>query len=124
MKIKFYIRFVFILFVLSSCTKDEFSPLEWGPEPIINISPLAVILTPSHPVDTVEIRTNYDYFSISKPYWVSITKIEDKPAIIVSAENLRNNNFREGYVTIKVERGNQELSRDFVVIQFIDDVYQ
>ena len=120
---KVYIIFVLTLFLLSSCTKDEFSPSEWGPEPIIEISPLAVILTPSHPVDTVEIRTNYDYFSVSKPSWVSITKIENKPAIIVSAKDLSNDDFREGYVTIKVERGNKKLSRDFVVLQFVDNVY-
>lgn len=123
MKMKVYIIFVLTLFLLSSCTKDEFSPSEWGPEPIIEISPLAVILTPSHPVDTVEIRTNYDYFSVSKPSWVSITKIENKPAIIVSAKDLSNDDFREGYVTIKVERGNKKLSRDFVVLQFVDNVY-
>lgn len=123
MKMKCYIKFVLTLFLLSSCTKDEFSPSEWGAEPIIEISPLAVILTPSHPVDTVVINTNYDYYSISKPYWVSITKLENKPAIKVSATDLKKDDFREGYVTIKVERGNKQLSRDFVVLQFIDNPY-
>ena len=121
---KFYIRLTLTLFLLVSCTKDEFSPSDWGPEPIIEITPLAVILTPSHPVDTVEVRTNYDYFSVSKPYWVSITKIENKPAMIVSATDLKNDDFREGYVTIKVERGDKHLSREFVVLQFIDNVYE
>lgn len=121
---KFNISFALTLLLLSSCTKDEFSPLDWGPDPIIEITPLAVILTPSHPIDTVEVRTNYDYFSISKPYWVSITKIENTPAVIVSATDLRNDDFREGYVTIKVKRGDKQLSRDFVVLQFKDNLYE
>ena len=123
MNMKYFICIAF-LFIFYSCTKDEFTPHEWGPKPVLEITPLAVILTPSNPVDTVSIETNYDYFSIFEPSWVSVSKIEEKPAIVVSAKNLIKNDFREGYVTIKIKRGKQELSRDFVVLQFMDNVYE
>ena len=114
---------IFLIFIiLSSCTKDEFTPNEWGPEPQMELTPLAVILTPSHPVDTVSIKTNYKNFTISKPYWVNIEKIEGKPVVIVSADDLNRDNYREGYVTVSVKRGDNKLSRDFVVMQFDKDV--
>ena len=116
--------FIFVLvFFITSCTKDEFSPIKWGIEPELEISPLATILTPSHPSDTIVIKTNYMDFKVSKLYWVDIKKIEGTSALVVTAEDFTSDDeYREGYITITVQRGNYKLSRDFVVMQFKKDV--
>lgn len=107
-----------------SCTKDEFKPIEWGIEPKLEISPLATILTPSHLSDTIIVITNYIDFRVSDGlYWVDIKKIEGEKAIVITADELRSEDeYREGYITITVQRGKYKLSRDFVVMQFKEDV--
>lgn len=112
-----------ILLSTTSCTKDEFSPFEWGITPELELTPLAVILTPSHPCDTVKVSTNYLDFRITKPFWVTVEKMQDFPAIIVAAKSMSGKEeMREGYVTVTVKRGKQSLSRDFVVMQFNHDI--
>lgn len=115
---------IVVLMIFTSCTKDEFVPSEWGVEPMLEISPLATILTPSHPNDTIKIKTNYLDFKISNAaYWVDIKKIEDVSAIVVTADDFTNfEEYREGYITISIQRGKYKLSRDFVVMQFKKDV--
>lgn len=117
---------VAIIFIsLTACTKDEFKPSEWGIEPELELSPLAVILTPSRLCDTVKVNTNYLDFSISAPYWVNVEKIEESSAIQVTAKEFTGkDDLREGYVTIKIQRGmKHQMTRDFVVIQFKEDVF-
>ena len=108
-----------------SCVKDEFSPYEWGIEPELEVSPLAIIFTPSNLVDTVRVTTNYLDFHVSYiPRWLNIEKIGGTSALIVSANDFTGKEYkRETYVTITVKRGNKELSRDFVVMQFKNDVF-
>lgn len=115
--------FLFLVLLSFSCTKDEFKPSEWGPTPRLEISPLAVILTPNNLCDTVCVESNYNYFTVSAPSWVQIEKIETRPAIIVSADSIIKDDYREAYVTITIKRGKQKLSRDFVVMQFKSDVF-
>ena len=112
-----------IIFSTASCTKDEFSPSEWGVTPELELTPLAVILTPSHPCDTVTVSTNYIDFRIADPYWVTVEKMQDYPAIIVTALPMSGKDvMREGYVTVTVKRGKQSLSKEFVVMQFNHDI--
>ncbi len=124
MKVKLRIAAgIIIALISSSCTKDEFKPWQWGIEPELEVSPLAVILTPSHNCDTVKVKTNYIDFNISESlYWIEIERMEDTPAIIVKSKNPTTDDMREGYVTVTVKRGKHEMSRDFVVIQFKDDI--
>ena len=118
-----FIISVIAIFIISSCTKDKFSPREWGIEPELEISPLVAILTPSHPSDTIEIKTNYLDFKVSKLYWVDVKKIEGVSAIVVTADDITSNDqYRDGYMTITIQRGKYKLSRDFVVMQFKEDV--
>ncbi len=109
---------------LASCTKDEFKPREWGIEPELELDPIATILTPSHPSDTISIRTNYLNFEVSESlYWINLVKLEDASAIVVTADPIKGNeNYREGYITITVERGKYKMSRDFVIMQFKNDI--
>ena len=123
------INLLAILFLLAiqslfSCTKDEFSPLEWGVEPQLRIQPLAVILTPYHPCDTVKIETNYKSFQVSSPSWINIKRIKGFPALIVSAQTIKErHNKREAYVTVTVSRGTKhKLSQLFVVMQYKENV--
>lgn len=118
-----FILFIYTCTITISCTKDKFNPKEWGIEPKLEISPLATILTPSHPKDTIRITTNYIDFRVSKPYWVNIEKIEDASAVMITAKEMTNNDeYRDGYITITIQRGKYKLSRDFVVMQFKEDV--
>lgn len=116
----YLLAILFIVAILFSCTKDEFSPFEWGVEPHLRIHPLAVILTPNHPCDTVKIETNYKNFQVSSSSWINIKKIKGFPALIVSAQAIKGNqNKREEYVTVTVSRGTKhQLSQFFVVIQY------
>lgn len=118
--------YVIAFCAVSSCTKDEFSPNEWGIEPQLELSPLAIMLTPSHLSDTVTIKTNYlDYTVSGDSYWIYVKKIEEYPAIIVTANEMSGKeDKRECYVTVTVKRGGQKLSRQFVVIQFKEDVFK
>lgn len=124
MKQMLFLWVIVVLMIFTSCTKDDFVPREWGVEPMLEISPLATILTPSHPSDTIKIKTNYIDFKISDAiYWVDIKKLEDVSAIIVTADPITNSDeYREGYITISIQRGKYKLSRDFVVMQFKKDV--
>ena len=124
MRIKFFIVLLVAVFFMS-CVKDEFSPDEWGIEPELEVRPLALIFTPSNLVDTVRVTTNYLNFHVSSfPKWLNIEKIGTAPALIVSADDFTGKEHkREAYVTITVKRGNKELSRDFVAIQFKNDVF-
>lgn len=125
MKIILRLAVAFILIALTACTKDEFKPSEWGLDPELELSPLAVILTPSHLCDTVTVNTNYNDFSISAPYWVNVEKIEESSAIQVRANEFTGKDeLREGYVTVKIQRGKKHImTRDFVVIQFKENVF-
>lgn len=120
-KILTYLLAIQLLF---SCTKDEFSPFEWGVEPQLRIYPLAVILTPNHPCDTVKIETNYKNFQVSSSSWINIKKMKGFPAIIVSAQAIKENqNKREEYVTVTVSRGTKhQFSQFFVVMQYKENV--
>ncbi len=118
------IQFLLAIHFLFSCTKDEFNPFEWGVEPQLRIQPLAVILTPNHPCDTVKIETNYKNFQVSSPPWIDIKKIKGFPALIVSAQTIKgSHNKREAYVTVTVSRGTKhKFSQFFVVIQYKENV--
>lgn len=116
--------FAFLQLFFYSCTKDEFSPMGWGVEPELRLYPLAVVLTPNHPCDTVRIQTNYKNFYVSAPNWVEVEKIRDFPAIIVRAQSIKTNqNKREEYVTVTVARGTKhKYSQMFVVMQYKENV--
>lgn len=118
-------KYIVILFIsiLYGCTKDEFNSNEWGIEPLLEVSPLAIILTPSHPCDTVKVQTNYLSYKVNAPSWVEIEQIEGYPALVVSAKEMQIKKYkREAYVNVSVKRGKYHLTKVFVVIQFKEDI--
>lgn len=109
---------VVFLFLLCSCTYEEFNPDEWAVDPVLELSEHGVVFNADSNECIILVTTNYNSFSVScEEAWCEIIpNIADSTICVHVTPNVTANQ-RKATIVVTVERGNKRLSKSIYVVQ-------
>lgn len=114
----------FAFFALLSCVNKEFDPDTWDIDQELTLSESGIAFTSEAGSDTIEVHTNYKFFSVevldnedgTSPSWCTVKKEDDFGIIIVSVEPNISIEQRKAKIRVRVGRGTY-FDRELFVIQ-------
>lgn len=113
-----------VFFALLSCVNKEFDPNTWDINQELTLSESGLAFTSEAGSDTIEVHTNYKFFSVevldnddgTSPSWCTVKKEDDYGIIIVSVEPNISLEQRKAKIRVRIGRG-KYFDRELFVIQ-------
>lgn len=110
---------VLSIWLLASCTLEDFNPEYWAVEPSLNISKSGHIFNAYQGRDTILIESNYKEFIATSNHedWCKVTTDIPNHQILIDVAENENVEQRSAIITVKVQRASKTLEKEIFIFQ-------